>query len=1288
MQGPLAFSKLPTTTTGEAVVERYRRYNSPMCAAAQFEAACLGQAKLEISRGQGMRQSLLLTTSLLIASLSSLIAHVATGADAEISFNRDIRPILSANCYHCHGPDSSHREAELRLDTYAGATAFHGDEAAVVPGRVSESLLIGRIESADKDERMPPIDSGLKLSTEQIKLLTRWIANGAKWDEHWAFVRPQRAAQPTVGDSSWCRNPLDYFVLARLEKANLKPNREADRRALIRRVTLDLTGVLPTLEEVDTFVEDASGNAYEKVVNRLLTSPRYGEHRARYWMDYVRYGDTTGIHADAYQSRWPYRDYVISAFNNDKPYDQFTREQLAGDLLPPDDVDQLIATGMVRCGISTGEGGTIIEELRCNLKRERAEMFGAVYMGMTTGCAVCHDHKYDPLTQQDFYSLTAFFNNIAEKASCDDRVDWPPNIHVPIPENRDAYNAVLAKKADVLRRIESRRAKADELISAPQAKRDRPQRVSDEGLELRLRLDENYQGGGHKSRLLHNSAPNAKQPTFTTTGPSPHWGEDTCLWPSFRLETNTLVNLGQTGNFGQGEAFSCGGWIKPRNVPGGKAWNTKQGALVARMDKANGYRGWNLYYMGGPILVQIANEWPKAISIQTVGTTEYRSPFRLPEGSYEGTSPNVTLPRGGWSHVFFTYDGKEKAAGVNIYVNGIKQKVTVSLDALSGSPSTPVPLWLGRRHHGEQMQGTAYQDIRIYRRELTPDEVTRLAREDIAAEIIATKNNPAEWSTDERKVIHDYFFEVVDPVTIALTEKLPALDAELVRLSAGGSLTLVCREKTGVPYADVLHRGAFNARTERVRADVPVFLPPLPGKAPRNRLGLAEWVVSPENPLTARVTVNRVWQELFGTGLVATSEDFGTVGERPSHLDLLDWLAIDFIANDWKIKRLYKTLVMSATYRQSAAATEKTAAMDPQNRLLSHGPRFRMEGEMLRDCALQAGGLLVEKIGGPSVKPYQPTGVWEAGSYGSKNYVQDHDEKLYRRSLYTFWKRMAPMPNLEAFDATDRSAACIRRQRTNTPLAALVLMNDPQYLEAARQFAARAITFGGEADEQRIDYLGRVLLSRPFDSDRMKVLLSALKRFRANLGDDEDRAQSLIAIGESPSMKNVASLTTGKPSTCSHSTRNHPPGLANNGDSSNTDRFWEMDATRGDPAWWQVDLQEPTDLGRVVVVGYYGDSRFYGFTVETSLDGKKWDLVADRRKNKQLSTRSGYTCRFEQRKVRYIRVNQTHNSANPGRHLVEVMAFAESPSTVSAIEQAVWMMMATTVMNSDEAINK
>lgn len=1052
------------------------------------------------------------------AAMNTTLA-AADVSDDKIDYVQDIQPILSNYCYACHGPDTAGRKGGFRLDLREAALGHENEGIrAIIPGDPDHSEMIRLIESQDPKVRMPQ-DPNKQLDEKQIALLREWIRQGAEFRDHWAFEAPVKAAMPQVDDEAWCRNEIDRFVLAKLESEGLRPNAEADRAALIRRVSLDLTGLLPTPQEVDDFIADASADAYEKVVDRLLDSPRYGEHRARYWMDYARFSDTSGLHMDAIQSRWPYRDYVIKAFNADMPFDQFTREQLAGDLLPPERADQLVATGFVRCGISTGEAGSIIEELRINHARERTELFGAVYMGITTGCAACHDHKYDPLSMRDFYALSAFFNNIAEKASCDDRADWPPNILVPGEANLAAYNAALAKKANILRQLEARRAMADELIAVWLKDGGGPKAVASDALQMRLRLDENHKEGSAGSNLIQNTVPNASPTTFNTTGPLPHWGEDTMLWPGFRLETNTRVDLGNLGDYEKDQPFSCGGWIKPRNVPGGEGWNTGAGALIAKMSIADGYRGWNLYYTGGPVIVQLIGDSANdAITVETINTTEYRDPFRIPEGSHGGSDPNQTLPRGGWAHVFFTYDGSGKAAGIQIYINGLEQKLAVKNDALVGSIRTTAPLLLGRRHDGDQMQATAYQDVRLYGRELSADEVARLPREDIAAEIVAS-TTPQAWTLDQRKIVEDVYFERGDEQSMALAAQLPGLNAELMRLATGGDLTLVCRERPGHAYAHVLERGAYAARGERVTANVPHFLPAMPDGAPANRLGLAQWTLSSDNPLTARVTVNRAWQEVFGIGIVETSGDLGIVGERPSHPELLDWLAVDFRENGWQVKRLYKMMVMSAAYRQSSHATAEMVDRDPANRLLARGPRFRMDGEMLRDTALQAAGLLVEKRGGPSVKPYQPAGVWESGGSDGSNtfiYTQDHGENLYRRSLYTFWKRMAPMPNMEAFDATDRSSTCIRRQRTNTPLAALVLMNDPQFLEAARLLAARTVKEGGATDRERIDFLGRVLLSRPFDEAGQQTLMNALKSFTDRYANDEVTANQLLAVGEWP----------------------------------------------------------------------------------------------------------------------------------------------------------------------------
>jgi hypothetical protein len=1032
---------------------------------------------------------------------SQASSHAAQPAN-KIDYGRDVQPILSNYCYHCHGPDTASRKAGLRLDLREKALAFKKKEGtwAIVPGKPEESELVRRIESHDPDEMMPQNKDKL-LNQAQIKLLRDWIAQGAEFRDHWAFEAPVRQPLPGVKDKAWGRNVIDAFVLARLEEKGLKPNKEADKATLIRRATLDLTGLLPTPKEITGFMADASPNAYEKVLDRLLASPRYGEQRGRHWLDYARYGDTAGLFNDKFMGRWPYRDYVIASFNSDMPYDRFTREQLAGDLLPVQTADSLVATGFVRNGVSTGEGGTLLEELRVNNARERMEAFGAVYMGMTTGCAVCHDHKYDPLTQHDFYALSAFFNNIAEISSNEDTYNWPPSILVPLPQNKAAYDKALAQKVALEQQIVALQNGLETEIAAWRTKGGAAQAVSDDGLIAHLRLDENRPDDPAPPVGFINSAPKADRAPIATSGAKPLWGEDTHLWPTFRLGPNTVANLGNLGDFDTAQALSAGGWFKPKQASFKNNGTSATGALLAKMDGAAPHRGWNLAFDQGVAMVQLISNWPgDAISVSTT---------------------TAVLPRGEWTHVCFTHDGSGKAAGIKIYVNGVLQPVKVQIDTLKGSILTQAPLYLGRRHPDAFiLQEAGYQDVRVYGRALSADEAARLPYEDEAAAILKAK--PADrWSADERLIVSRFYFSRANTTVAGLQAQIAKLDTELAALSKGGPVSLICREAPTLPYADVLGRGAFAARIGRVGPSTPHFLPPMPKDAPRNRKGLADWVLSPENPLTARVAVNRMWQEIFGIGLAETSEDFGIVGERPVNQALLDFLALDFRENGWAVKRMYKTMLMSTTYRQSSKANPAAYDDDAKNQLLARGPRFRMDAEMIRDSALQAAGLLVEKLGGPSVRPYQPPGVWEAGSQSptasdSSRYTQDHGESLYRRSLYTVWKRLAIMPDMEAFDAPDRQISCVRRPRTNTPMGALVLFNNVQLLEAARFLGLRSIREGGGSDEAKLNFLSQTVLARSLDAQELATLKQSLAEFRKAFATKPADATELLKQGEKP----------------------------------------------------------------------------------------------------------------------------------------------------------------------------
>jgi hypothetical protein len=880
------------------------------------------------------------------------------------------------------------------------------------------------------------------------------------------------------------------------------------------------------------------------VVDRLLASPRFGEHRTRYWLDYVRYADTHGIHLDNLRAIWPYRDYVIQAFNSNKPFDAFIREQLAGDLLPVRSFDSLVATGFVRNNMSTNEGGTITEEIYVNQTRDRVEAFGATFLGLTTGCAACHDHKFDPFTQKDHYSLAAFLGNTAEKPWDLNIADPDPVLRLPKEETRPSAEFVLLARNDLWEKHQARRERGKELMGEWLTKGNRPEAVSRDCLELRLRLDE------AKGEVVKNSAPFPKVAQFKADTSPLVWGEISWLWPSVRMDVLSRLSLGNLGDVDVTDKFSAGGWIMLRAKPGGgiKA-GTGNGALLSRMgdEKRKGGAGWDIFHDNLQIVVNLVPdnappataESPGAPSGETVKDATTPTPIAAVASP---TTPEMPVKRGiqvvtrlgqivrdDWIHVFVTYEGTKRASGVKIYLNGKLAETDVKLDTLKPEDSirTDAAMHLGRRDDYQPMRETRYQDVRFYHRALAPEEVARLPFEDVAAEIVARQPDPAKWSTDEHFVaVEKYFLGEEDAETMKLANAVAAHDTALEALTKEGTPTLIAREKATPAYADILKRGDYYARSERVEPAVPSFLPPLPKDAPANRRGLAEWLLMPEQPLMARVTVNRIWQELFGRGFVESAGDFGIMGDRPTHPELLDWLAVEFRESGWNVKQFYRLLVTSATYRQTATVTPERLAKDPTNKLLSRGPRFRMDGEMLRDNALLASGLLVEKIGGPPTKPYHPAGVWEEVAMvesNTKTYVQDKGDGLYRRSVYTFWKRSSPPAGLETFDATSREVVCTRRARTNTPLQAFVTMNDPQWVEAARKLAERAMK-AEPTTKARFAFMSQATLGRALVDKEVAVLSRSLDTFHqtyANENSTED-VKALLAVGESKSDEALA----------------------------------------------------------------------------------------------------------------------------------------------------------------------
>jgi len=1063
--------------------------------------------------------------SLAVGLLSlALFSFPARGADAvpapapaasTIQFNRDVRPILSENCYYCHGPDSAHRKEGLRLDRKEGLFGPREHGPAVAPDKPGDSQLFKHVTSTDPDERMPPAKTGKTLSDAQKQMLRRWIEQGATWEQQWSLVPPSRPALPQVKNAKWARNPIDAFVLARLEADGLEPAPQADRPTLIRRVSLDLIGLAPTPAEVEAFVNDKSADAYAKVVDRLLASPRYGEHRARYWLDAARYGDTHGIHNDNYVELWPYRDWVINAFNHNEPFDQFTIDQIAGDLIPHHTLDQEIATGFHRCNATTGELGSIDDEVLAMYARDRAQTTGAVWLGLTVGCAVCHDHKFDPISQKEFYQLTAFFRNTPQPALDGNLKDTPPVVVVPGEKDRPLWEAAQKSVAEMEPRREKLKKEASAAFAAwlKADARSLGEPLDPAGQHLSLPLDA---GDGERVAMrIDGCDESAALSAGLTWGDGPHGDNAIHFGPKASLQLDAA-------GFDASHAFSLGAWVFVPKADG-------KFAVASQLDpKAKG-AGW---------VLDIEN---RALGLRLIGAD--------PRKPLQARAAKPRLQAGKWSHVFATYDGSGGADGVVLYINGKPQYNEAAGEAvIAGTTDPAIPLRIGS-DGARDFNGGAVGDFRIYSRALVPEEVRAVAKwaglQKALARVDAKLTGPQR---DE--LLNLYLVRFDEPyrqTSIALAKA--QADERIIRRRS--PIALVMAEKpNSVPTAHVLFRGQYDQPREEVHAATPAALNPFPKGAPHNRLGLAQWLVDPANPLTARVTINRMWQEIFGQGIVRTTGDFGIMGENPSHPQLLDWLAVEFMnpsivadgmADDapaggrvaasqdsskpaghhlkaWDIKRMLRLIVTSATYRQSASASPEKLARDLDNRLMSRGPRFRMDAEELRDYALAAGGLLSPRIGGASVRPYQPPGVWEAVAMSGSNtrfYKQDAGESLYRRSLYTFWKRSAPPASMDIFNAPSRIECTVRRERTDTPLQALVTMNDPQWVEAARCLAQRAMKEAGNDFDHRLDFITMHVISREFDLNERSICRASLDGFLKTYRADAAAAKSLIATGDS-----------------------------------------------------------------------------------------------------------------------------------------------------------------------------
>tara|TARA_R110002072_G_scaffold146075_1_gene292814 strand:+ start:85538 stop:88756 length:3219 start_codon:yes stop_codon:yes gene_type:complete len=1016
---------------------------------------------------------------------SGLIEAASSAEPATVDFNRDIRPILSDNCFECHGPDAEQRQAELRLDTHDGLFRKPDGYSSVVPGSFAKSELFRRITSADPDEIMPPSDSGRMLTVEQISAIKMWIESGADWQQHWSFVAPARPKLPQVSNADWVKNPVDAFILARLDQEGLKPSEPTDKRTLLRRVSFDLTGLPPTLDEIDEFLKDDSPNAYERIVDRLLKSPRYAERMTIRWLDAARYADTNGYQTDGPRDMWRWRDWVIEAFRQNMPFDQFTIEQLAGDLLPDATLDQKIATGFNRNHRGNAEGGIVPEEFQVEYVVDRVDTTFTVWQGLTMGCARCHSHKFDPISQKEYYQLFACFNNIPENGRALKEGNSPPWILAPTLEQVAELSRLNGEYTAAMEQFDA--------VSPRLQKQFTKWRNGGWKMQQDL-LPDNWQ----IDRQLHLHAPlDSVEATLVDSDTSDSEQVSTSEFGSMRfaagrvgnaieLDGRGLIEIPEGGKFGYFDRFSISAHVLMPEL--------RSGTIVSKMELIDRGAGYNLHIASdGKVQLNLVKRWlDDSLRVETIDA----------------------IPTGRWVHLLATYDGTRTSDSIRIFIDGIEADRKVNLDGINQSFESDEPVRIGA---GNSNFYGFIDEVRIYDRVIEDAEVSSLAEPRSIKELLAVSvEDTSPLALDK---LTYYFSRVGGPESlISIVGNADQTRSGLFEFRRVVPTVMVMQEMQTPRETHVLQRGQYDRPGERVTFDTPAALPPLPENTSKDRLGLARWLVSRDNPLTARVIVNRFWRDIFGTGIVKTTEDFGVQGERPSHPELLDWLAVEFMESGWDVKRLIRTIVTSNAYRQTSRSRNAESGSrnnsDPENRLLARGPRGRLSAEMIRDQALLASGMLTEKLGGPSVRPYQPEGLLKEIA-SDTTYEQDHGPDLYRRSLYTYWKRTVAPPMMANFDAAGREFCEVRQTRTNTPLQALNLLNDVTFVEAARVLAQNTLS-KCDNDEQRLDRIFERLLSRlPSDRERA-ILLAGLSHHRDRFAKNEAAAKVLVQTGEWP----------------------------------------------------------------------------------------------------------------------------------------------------------------------------
>ncbi len=1015
-----------------------------------------------------------------LAVLLLLICSQIAGGQV-VEFDRDVRPILSEHCFTCHGPDAGKLKAGLRMDRKESVFSRHeSGSTPVVAGILAESEMVRRIGSQDPDEIMPPPDEGKALTEKQIDTLKRWVQEGARWTDHWSFETIKMPSVPRENLAAGIiSNPIDSFVLSNLRSAGLSQSPREAKERLLRRVSLDLTGLPPSILEVDDFLSDDSHKAFETVVDRLLGSQHFGERMAMPWLDLARYGDTSGYHNDSLRDMWLWREWVINAFNANMPFDQFTIEQLAGDLLPEASIQQKVASGFHRNVMTSDEGGLIDAEYRNLYVVDRIATTGVTWLGMTVACAQCHDHKYDPITQADFYKLYAFFNNVPEngKDGVRDRN--------PMPYLR----VTTTKEEEQLRQHESELSAADGKLAELTKTLAEKQTVWEKELVLgdfasslpkpfaHFPLDENGNGTGGDGHPI----------VAASHGESRF--EEGSIGKSFHATGKEWFEYGDRFGFEKDQAFSVTSYLSVQ---------PKGGAPFGKMNDKDGSRGWDIELHGLRPSVHLIHRWPEdLIHIQA----------------------DEDLPAKAFTHLAVTYDGSGKAAGLKLYLNGVLAKSSVKKDNLVGSIHTDTPFSIGRRGESSALFHGHIDDLRIFQRELSPLEIASVT----AAETYKLIAIPtADRSKKQSEQLEKFFRQTMVPELAVLQKSVNDLRKAKEDFERSLPNTMVMSEMEKPRETFIKVRGNYDQDGIKVEASVPAFLPQITNRIddkPLNRLSLGQWLVAPEHPLTARVTVNRWWAMLFGTGIVKTLNDFGSQGERPSHPELLDWLAADLM-HDWDTKRAVKQIVLSATYQQASQVSAALLARDQENRLLARGPRQRLDAEFLRDNALAIGGVLNPKIGGKSIKPSQPEGTWEINEMSGYKYEKSQGLDLYRRGLYVYWRRSTVYPSFVTLDAPTREFCVSQRAKTSTPLQSLVLMNDPVFVEAARAFAQRILAEPGLDDASRVTFAWRLALTRAPTATERSILTRMLEQQQSTYRKDLESAKKLVAVGDLPKPAN------------------------------------------------------------------------------------------------------------------------------------------------------------------------